>query len=305
MPCPSTTRVARLATLLLLPLLLLPTLGGCSLNPFTHHYVSLVDDLPPGTVDRMTPPDPEPTLLLVDPDDVAPTHQRLRENGFVQVGAAAFRGGQPSRSGLRSQARRAEADAAVWTSKYSHTATGTSTTYVYQPGRSSTSFHQGTAQASAYGSGGYATGFGSYSGSTTTRTQGTLVPRQQNWSVAIHDHGATFWRRTRPGILGASVRDIPSEIRGRLGRNTGAYVELVVNDGPAFHANLLTGDVIVSIEGRTINSPADLTAALGELAGRNVRMTVLRGGATSGVAVTLNERPTATDTLEDPRPDSE
>ena len=274
----------------LLPALLL--LGGCAINPFSHHYVDLSEHLPAETVSRMLPADPEPTVLGIAIDEFESVHRRLQENGLVQLGQAYFLGGNPSRSGLIAHARRVEADVVVWASEYSHTSSGTMTAYVYQPGQTTRSSYQGFGNASAFGSGGFASGRSSYSGSATTRTDGTLVPQQRSYSVAIYKHGATFWRRTRPGILGASVSDIPSDDRTRLGRNTGAYVDLVVNGGPAFLADVLAGDVIIGVEDREVRSPAELTEALTELAGRTVRLAVLRNGRPVPLTVTLNAPPT-------------
>ena len=47
------------------------------------------------------------------------------------------------------------------------------------------------------------------------------------------------------------IKDI--NIRRFIKRNRGVYVILVLDDSPAYYADLLIGDIIISIEGEEIN----------------------------------------------------
>ena len=51
-------------------------------------------------------------------------------------------------------------------------------------------------------------------------------------------------------------------LRQEAGRNTGVYVNVVYKDTPAFYANILRGDVIISINGNNINNTKDFYSIL-------------------------------------------
>jgi S1-C subfamily serine protease len=64
------------------------------------------------------------------------------------------------------------------------------------------------------------------------------------------DQTAVFFARSlgKPRV-GTLVIDLPPELRTQMQRNTGAYVDIVLEDSPAFAANILGGDVITDING--------------------------------------------------------
>lgn len=97
----------------------------------------------------------------------------------------------------------------------------------------------------------------------------------------------------------------------------GALVITVQEDGPAGKAGLqgsgsqitvdgqdlpTGGDVIIAIEGNTVNTFDDLVANLARLsAGQKVQVTVIRDGKTQDIDVTLGERPQTTSIAETPQ----
>ena len=79
---------------------------------------------------------------------------------------------------------------------------------------------------------------------------------------------------------------------GDAATGPGARVGTVVDGSPAAKAGLQAGDVITAVEGKTITSADDLTAAVGNRApGDKVTVTLRRNGATKTVTVTLGVRP--------------
>jgi putative serine protease PepD len=73
---------------------------------------------------------------------------------------------------------------------------------------------------------------------------------------------------------------------------SGAEVAQVKSGSPAAHAGLKAGDVITSFAGETIQSPDDLTAAVGaKAAGDKVSVTYVRDGSTKTTQVTIGTRP--------------
>ena len=113
-------------------------------------------------------------------------------------------------------------------------------------------------------------------------TIGSLPP----WPAA--DHKATYWGRNQPLILGIMSRPLDQEEKDRLLRSDGIVVELVTNDSPAAAAHIQQGDIILAIDGKTILDPRAVPAFLRSIAGRRVRIDLLRDGTPHTVEVQLN-----------------
>ncbi len=74
-----------------------------------------------------------------------------------------------------------------------------------------------------------------------------------------------------------------------------ARIACVVNGGPAHSAGLKAGDVITSVDGKTVASYDALTAAVGATKpGEKVTVTVESKGSTRSVSVTMGSRPAST-----------
>ncbi len=81
----------------------------------------------------------------------------------------------------------------------------------------------------------------------------------------------------------------------RLSRNTGVLVTALDPQGPAAAAGLLRGDIITEMQGKPINSEADMILALRNLrSGTQVPMTVDRNGQTMSLSITVGERTPST-----------
>jgi S1-C subfamily serine protease len=100
---------------------------------------------------------------------------------------------------------------------------------------------------------------------------------------------ALFCRRIRTGIFGARFGPIPDDLREKLQRNTGAFVILVVESGPAFKANVMRGDVVLQIADRPVATYDELLKVLPAYAGRKTRFTVIRDLRPLDIEVELND----------------
>jgi S1-C subfamily serine protease len=81
---------------------------------------------------------------------------------------------------------------------------------------------------------------------------------------------------------------LPNEVRKKLERNTGVQVAAVVKGTPAFKANFIEGDILLSLNGEDIIDVASLSAALNQLAGQRITFNLLRGYQPRAISVTLN-----------------
>jgi putative serine protease PepD len=100
--------------------------------------------------------------------------------------------------------------------------------------------------------------------------------------------------------------EIPALARGRTVRHSylgvststtsttaGALVQHVAPGGPALHAGLRAGDVVIAIDGVAVTGPGDLVSAIADHApGVTVTLTVRRGASTRTLSVTFGTQPT-------------
>lgn len=87
------------------------------------------------------------------------------------------------------------------------------------------------------------------------------------------------------GFLGVTLGD-------RRDGGQGALVGEVEADSPASEAGLVDGDIVIAVDGNTVDGAAGLVAAIRDREpGDDVEITVIRGGETLTVTATLSERP--------------
>jgi S1-C subfamily serine protease len=92
-------------------------------------------------------------------------------------------------------------------------------------------------------------------------------------------------RRAYLGIVGGTRRLTPA-LAERIGRPTGLEVVQLIDGSPAAAAGVRAGDVIVAMDDRPIAGVADLQRTLvGDLVGRQVQVTLERGGALQSIAL--------------------
>lgn len=79
--------------------------------------------------------------------------------------------------------------------------------------------------------------------------------------------------------FGATFRDLNAKEKQSMGR-AGVRIGSVVNGTPASKANLLPGDVVVSLDGKSIASRGEFQSMLRANAGRSVTLEIVRNGET-------------------------
>ncbi|MDZ7762665.1 MAG: DegQ family serine endoprotease [Desulfovermiculus sp.] len=95
------------------------------------------------------------------------------------------------------------------------------------------------------------------------------------------------------GWLGVTIQDVDKNAAQALGLSEakGALVASVNEGDPAAQAGLEVGDVIVSVNGESIDDANDLTRTIGSLPPEDtIRLTIWRKGEVKEIEVTLGER---------------
>lgn len=107
-------------------------------------------------------------------------------------------------------------------------------------------------------------------------------------AASLLAHGSVRW-----GYLGVGTQTarLPATVVEGLGQETGVLLNSVEPDSPAERGGLVVGDILVGLDGEKIDSPEALAIALrGNLAGRETRLQIVRGGAARKVVVELGVR---------------
>jgi Do/DeqQ family serine protease len=98
------------------------------------------------------------------------------------------------------------------------------------------------------------------------------------------------------GWIGVNVQDVTPELAAALQLNagTGALINNVPPEGPAYRANVRAGDVIATVGGHPIRDAHDMIReTMAHEVGQPVALEIVRGGKHYGASVTLAERPEA------------
>jgi hypothetical protein len=232
-------------------------------NPF-------VDDFVPqqGMVGAaLAPPPAAPALYRGGVDDAADT-RALIENDYVPLGVSSFTGGAADPQQAVQQGQRLNAALVVL---YGEVSNAPDAPLAPLPFRPRPPGGDAAAAEHAADTGG------------ARATIGSLPARPKS------EHKASYWAKSRPPVLGIMNRPLNEQERARLLRNDGLVVELVTNNSPAAAAHIQQGDIIVAIDGKAILDPLAVPAFLQSIAGRKVRIDLLREGTPHAVEVQLNQ----------------
>jgi serine protease DegQ len=96
------------------------------------------------------------------------------------------------------------------------------------------------------------------------------------------------------GYIGVEPQDLTSELADafKLSRREGVIIAGVVRGGPASKAGIRTGDIVVSVDDKTITDTTTMLNAIAQLApGNQVNIKVVRGGQELTAPVTVGTRP--------------
>jgi S1-C subfamily serine protease len=195
-------------------------------------------------------------------------------DGFRLLGYSSFNGKEASERQVKQQGETVMADRVLVYAKYS--GTERSAVPLTLP-------NTATATTNYYGSGGYGSAVTTVNGTTTT-----MVPI----SVRRYDQMATFWIRAIPNpILGIDMRDLTPQQRAAFQTNKGVTVNAVQKDTPAYHADLLKGDVFKSVGSIEVTDGHELQQLLQKFAGQQVKVEFIRDGKLLAKEVKLNPAP--------------
>jgi hypothetical protein len=252
-------------------------LMGCA-NPFAQFYF----DRTAGNDITKSPavilPTGEPQVYRgVDPEQDG---LKMLEDNFNIVGYSHFNAGNVNENGAIEQAKKVHASVICLYSKYTGSISGAMPMTLPDTTTSTSSLY-GNIQGPG--------GFASYSGNLNTTTYGTkttYIP----YTVHRSDYFATYWIKMKPLRFGVHIRDLPPEVKQRIGSNKGVLIYAVTKGSAAFQADILKGDVLRAIGKVEIIDMDSMQKALAEYDDKEVDIVVIRGDKEIHKAVKLGTR---------------
>lgn len=102
--------------------------------------------------------------------------------------------------------------------------------------------------------------------------------------------------RVSRGWLGVAIQDVNRDLAESFGleKPQGALVANVDPEGPGAKGGLIAGDIILQVNGKTINTSSDLPPTVGRIRpGEKGRFVVMRNGSRKTLNIAVGERPNA------------
>jgi len=267
-------------------------LTGCETTNFvSQFYTDYTAGVPKDVINARVLPYSGNTIIRSSSNPKADGTEMIRNN-YVKIGESGFTGTNITLTNemILEQARKVNADVALYYSGYVGSEQGTRPVLNYNPGQTSTTTSYGNVNANAYGTGGYAYGSANYTGTSTTNTMGTLSVSHVPATLHRYQYAVAFYRKGTPAIFGALTANLSDELRKKYGRNTGAVISTVMYNTPAFKAEFFEGDVIIAMNGQDVSSMESYGEKLIQFAGQDCVFTVLRDKERLTIPVKLNSR---------------
>lgn len=111
------------------------------------------------------------------------------------------------------------------------------------------------------------------------------LPEQDQAAATEHGRRAP---KTSQDLLGITVDELTEERQRALGIETEGVLVVEVRDGPGREAGLMQGDVIRTVDGKSVSAPAELNQLVSSLpAGKSVPLLIVRNGSPRFLALRL------------------
>jgi hypothetical protein len=224
--------------------------GACASTSFEEFFTDFSDQwhglpAPSGTVS---------VASVSHPADVSDALEMFSE-GYAFIGVSSFNGPLENNSSVLANAQKIGAEKVLVSSRYTDTRTGSIS---IPTTRAVTTTESGTVSAS--GRDGLVAG--SYAGTSTTYVPTTtMLP----WQVQRYDQTALYFAPLGPSCLGIWLLEPTDAERLAAGTNRVATVAAIREGSPAYLADILAGDLLVSINGQTVaNNASDILLRSGE-----------------------------------------
>jgi serine protease Do len=229
-------------------------LTGCQ-NGFSAFYRPYFNPQSPPTglvISDLKYLDLTETPQIYSTNDMSRDVKIARSKHWVPIGQSSFNGAAGSQAQLLSQAKSIGASMVLVTSRF--TENRTITTPLFLP-NNQTTYYNGTTNGQIYGNNSNSATYNSNTSGTAT-TYGTTVVPLTSVQSRFDQTAIYFVLDTKKLKFGISIVALTPELRTKYERNTGALIDIVFEDSPAFNANILPDDILTEVDGKAVlNAP--------------------------------------------------
>lgn len=238
---------------------------GCA-NPYSKFYHDFTDGK--GVTKSTQLYIANENVKIIKGDNIDLDNKRMEEDGYLILGYSSFNGsdGIGERNIIR-HANQIHAAFAITYQNYTNTISGNTPVTVPNNQFSST-----TVNATVYGTNGTSKTLSGHAATTTYGTKTIDIP----YSVDRYNCYVSYWIKIKPPVLGLNLNDLTDEIKQQIGSNKGSLVRTVIKGSPAYHSDIITGDIIKKIGDHEIYSPETYTNALKNFSDQSVDVTIIR-----------------------------
>ncbi|MBD3272231.1 MAG: PDZ domain-containing protein [Elusimicrobia bacterium] len=254
-------------------------LTGC-INPYHRHYQNMLEKWPESVkLLKETPEADEPKL--VTSTDLKQDMLKMLENGYLLIGKATFKSPPIDAERALAQARTVGADVVFVNRQYVTTKTESVAMTEWLPDKTITTTETSTFKKNPDSAPSI------YQREVTQTLEGESYTRYVPRSTDYYRHTALFLKKSKPLKFGVLVHSLDDETKKRLETNRGVVVKVVVNDSPAFHADILRDDIITHCAGEPVAGPKDFFEKIKEYSGQTIMVRVIRDWKPKEISLTL------------------
>ena len=248
-------------------------LVGCGVNQFDEFYKPSFSQESAKAADyKFLVEGEEPRIIPTTSETVKNDVIQLLSQGYTLLGDASFGGSRLKKPNedIIEHAKKVGATAVLVLITHEGVKSGTTTT---MESRNINTSYLGT----------YGQGVGS-------AVSTYYVPKTTSYSYDQMNYTAQFLvKSTKKLRFGAAFSNLTEELRKELKRNTGALVQVVLDDGAIFRANILKGDILVKVDGIEVISGKEAGKMLSNFDpnAKSAIFTLLRDGKEVDIVVKL------------------
>ena len=251
--------------------------SGC-VNPYVKNYQSADNQKHPSENQPLLPFSGQPQL--VTSQDLKADALKMRENGYILLGHSKFQASPINEKLALNQAKKIGAEVVMVNHKFVATKSESVPMSTWIPGQQTDQterviIQNGTNTPKVIDR------------TVTTTTQGEYQTSYVEQSVDYYDYAASFWAKAKAPIFGVNVQALDEATKAELGTQKGVVVRVVVTDSPAYEADILRGDVLLSLQDEVIRDPQQFFNLVDKYSGQTVTVLIYRSGQNLTKDVTI------------------
>jgi hypothetical protein len=247
-------------------------LAGCVTNPYRITYSTAISNKAPmGEPSSLQMSTGQPAQLLTSTDLRADAIKML-EKGYKPMGHSKFRGQFVDARLALQQATDVGADVVMVMQKYVSTDTSSVAVTDWTPDR------RVVVRERSQAAGPNTNASQDFTRESLTIIEGEYQTHYVPLTVETYDQSALYWQKVQAPILGVLGSDLEDADRTAQQSNKGILVRAVVNNSPAFLADVFRGDIIRKLGDHEVLGPNDFFEQVQVLAGKTTELEIWRKG---------------------------